>query len=252
MTGTQTSLAGEPVPIPDAGGSLAALIHLPDRIPAPTVVCCHGLLSSKDSSKFAAISAELCRAGFAAVRFDCSGCGESPPIFEPTLLATRRRNLAAVMAYVQAQSWCNGDLGLLGSSMGGYLALLTASDPSAIPVRALVCWATPFDLVKVRQALEREDALAGLPEPLRRLGEPQNLSGIEPVGRVLIIHGQMDETVDWQDAVQIYRRMADPKQLLLFETADHRFLDPACRQTAIKTSVAWFNQHLRRSSSNPS
>jgi len=40
--------------------------------------------------------------------------------------------------------------------------------------------------------------------------------------------------------------MADPKQLLLFETADHRFLDPVCRQSAIKASVDWFLSHLSR------
>jgi alpha-beta hydrolase superfamily lysophospholipase len=246
MTEVPVKIFGERLEIPVVGGSLAALVHLPQSLPAPTVICCHGLLSSKDSGKFAAICDELCRAGFAAVRFDFSGCGETRTDFEPTLLATRRRDLTAVMTYVQCQAWTSGELGLLGSSMGGYLALLTAADLAAVPVQAVVCWATPFDLARVRLALARDGSFAGLPAPFRHQGEPENLGALPPVSRVLIIQGQMDGTVDWQEAVQIYRRMADPKQLLLFETADHRFLDPACRQSAIKASVDWFLSHLSR------
>ena len=238
--------SGEPIQIPEAGGLLAALVHLPEKLPAPAVICCHGLLSSKDSAKFAAICEELRREGFAAVRFDFSGCGASPPVFEPTLLATRRRNLAAVLAYVQRQSWSKGNPGLLGSSLGGYLALLAAADPRGVPVEAVVCWATPFDLARIRVALEEgawSTHASALP---RQLGDPENLSGLPPVSRVLVVHGQTDSTVDWREAVLLYRCLDDPKQLLLFETADHRFLDPGCRQTAIKASVDWLVQHLSR------
>jgi uncharacterized protein len=247
MNGISAKTSGQPVDIPEAAGSLAALVHLPERLPAPAVICCHGLLSSKDSGKFAAICEELSRAGFAAVRFDFSGCGASPPVFGKTLLATRRRNLASVLAYVQRQSWSKGNLGLLGSSLGGYLALLAAADPSGIPVDSVVCWATPFDLARVRFALEDGAWSTHAPAIPRRLGEPENLSGLPPVSRVLIVHGQMDGTVDWREAVLLYRCLDDPKQLLLFETADHRFLDPRCRQTAIRASVEWFVQHLSAS-----
>jgi alpha-beta hydrolase superfamily lysophospholipase len=247
MTESQAKASGESVDIPEAAGSLAALVHLPERLPAPAVICCHGLLSSKDSAKFAVICEELSRAGFAAVRFDFSGCGASPPVFEATLLATRRRNLAAVLAYVRRQSWSEGHPGLLGSSLGGYLALLAAADPAGVPVEAVVCWATPFDLARIRNALEAGAWSTHASATPRQLGDPQNLSGLPPVSRVLVVHGQMDRTVDWRQAVLLYRCLDDPKQLLLFETAEHRFLDPVCRQTAIRASVDWFVQHLSSS-----
>ncbi len=230
--------------IPLADGSLAALVHLPPRLPAPTVICCHGLLSSKDSSKFVTICEELCQAGFAAVRFDFSGCGASPRAAEPTLLATRSRDLTTVMAHIRRQTWTNGQVGLLGSSLGGYLALQVAAQSTGGAIEAVVCWATPFDLARLRTALEQEGRPTGASAALTVLGEPQDLSALPPLSSVLVVHGEQDTTVDWQEAVQIYRRLADPKQLLLFEKADHRFLDPACRRLAIRASVDWFRSHL--------
>lgn len=230
-----------PVAIPVAGGSIAALVHLPTHLPAPTVICCHGLLSSKDSSKFAAIAEDLCQSGFAVVRFDFSGCGETQAILDDSLIGSRRRDLLAVMGFVQRQEWNNGHLGMMGSSLGGYLALLAAA---ASGVRAIVCWATPFELSKLSAAIEN----GGLPTRIvpvsGQLGEPQDLTGLPPLTGVLVVHGESDATVHWSAATEIYRRMADPKQLLLFEQADHRFVDPAYRRMAIQATTEWFRNHL--------
>jgi uncharacterized protein len=221
-------------------GSLEAVIHLPRDLPAPTVVCCHGMLSSKDSGKFVAIAEHLSRAGLVAVRFDFSGCGESQTALLDSLLATRMRDLRAVIAHARRQSWMDGRLGLLGSSLGGYLALLAAAEDQGI--QSLVCWATPFDLTRIRLAMEAGHVLSPtIPQGLT-LGTPQTLAMLTPIPRVLIVHGQADEIVDWQEAGQIYQQLRDPKQLLLFETADHRFVDPICRQLAMVASVSWFQQ----------
>ena len=136
-------------------GPLAAVLHLPRQIPAPSVVCCHGLESSKDSEKFIAICEELCRAGLAALRFDFTGCGESRTSPDRHLLATRVRDLECVLAYTLVQPWCNGEAGLLGSSLGGYLALLAAST-GRTPLRGVVTLAAPFDLERLQRRLREE------------------------------------------------------------------------------------------------
>jgi uncharacterized protein len=238
------NVAGAPVAIPVAGGSLAALVHLPTRLPAPTVICCHGLLSSKDSSKFAAIAEDLCQSGFAAVRFDFSGCGETQVALEDSLIGSRHRDLLAVMAFVQRQHWNNGHLGMMGSSLGGYLALLAAATSAASGVRAIVCWATPFELSRVNIAIENEGLPPRIVPASGQLGEPQDLTGLPPLTGVLVVHGERDATVEWSAATEIYRRMADPKQLLFFEQADHRFVDPSCRRLAIHASTEWFRNRL--------
>lgn len=232
----------ESVSIPTGAGPLAGLVHLPSIIPAPAVVCCHGMLSSKDSPKFAQIAEELSVAGAAAVRFDFSGCGESRAVLTDDLLSSRMRDLHAVLDYVKLQPWSNGTMGVIGSSLGGYLSLLAASSVRH-SVRAAVCWATPFDLAKIRAALETPTALKEFFPPGFRLGSPENLEHLTSIRGVLVIHGKLDEMVGWSDAIEIYRRAAEPKRLLLVGAAEHRFADSQCRKLALEASLEWFHEH---------
>ncbi len=231
-----------PFTIELSSGALAAAVHLPDRIPAPVVVCCHGLFSSKDSAKFIGIGNAFADAGLAVVRFDFSGCGESTASLEKDLLSSRIRDLDSVLEYVRHQTWFKGELGLLGSSLGGYLALLAAAS-GKIGVKAVVSWAAPFDIEKIDKAMEQSEALRALFPPGFSAGSPKNLRRLPPVPRVLVIHGQKDETVPWEEALDIYRQVGDPKRLLLMETGDHRLLDPHCRELAVSTSLSWFLEH---------
>ena len=77
------------------------------------------------------------------------------------------------------------------------------------------------------------------------LGAPTNLAGLDEGGRVLLVHGQSDELVPWKDAVRIYKRLKDPKKLLLLRSADHRISDASWRDTAIGQTVEWFSAHLK-------
>ena len=76
------------------------------------------------------------------------------------------------------------------------------------------------------------------------LGSPVSLSGLPPISRALVVHGQRDETVSWQEGLQLYRRLGEPKHLLLLEDGDHRLLDPAYRKLAIHASLDWLSRHL--------
>jgi len=234
-----------PLSIPTLDGPVPAVVHLAERTPAPVVVCCHGLLSHKDGSKFVAIGEQYSSAGMVVVRFDFSGCGESKTVQRESILFSRLRDLHSVLDYVQHQPWANGTIGLLGSSLGGYLSLLTAAAKPHL-VQAVVCWATPFDLSRIRLALSESEELKQLFPAGFRLGSPENLSGLHSIPRVLVIHGQQDETVSWHDAVAIYRQVGDPKRLCLMQTADHRLLDPHWREMAMRLSLEWFlEQGLR-------
>jgi len=229
----------ERIDVETAAGPLAAWLHLPPRTPAPVIVCCHGMLSSKDSPKFALLAEELSRAGAAVLRFDFSGCGESRAALGEDLLSTRLRDLHAVLDYAQNQPWSNGGIGLLGSSLGGYLALLAMAFGRR-SLAAAVCWATPFDLGKIKQAMADSAELKQFFPPDFRLGSPENLQDLSSVRGVLVVHGQQDEVVLWQDALNIHERLGEPKRLLLVQQAEHRFLDPACRMLALTASLEWF------------
>jgi alpha-beta hydrolase superfamily lysophospholipase len=225
-------------------------MHLPERTPAPVIVCCHGLLSSKDGSKYVAAGETFSGGGFTVVRFDFSGCGGSKASPAGSLIESRVRDLEAVLDHVAGQSWSmEGKTGLFGSSMGGYVALLAAAS-GRVEVGAVACWATPFDLRKVERVLGSSDVL-DRSEVSRRafpegsvLGHPRDLRSLPPVDRVLIIHGERDEIVPWREALDIYEQTGGSGRLLIMETADHRFLDSDCRSLALRVSLDWFRAHL--------
>lgn len=228
--------------IPAPSGGIAAVVHRPERIPAPVVICCHGLMSSKDSSKFVSIGERFSLKGLAVVRFDFCGCGETETPHEESLIHSRLRDLDRVVRFVSSQTWADGRLGLLGSSLGGYLALLLAAGSASPLIDAVVCWSTPFDLTRIRIAMDDGELLAReLPEGFS-LGTPETLENLAPVPRVLIVHGQQDETVPWRQAAAIHQRLEEPKRLVFMADADHRLLDPLWRQAAMELSLRWFSQ----------
>jgi dienelactone hydrolase len=227
------------VSIPTSGGPLSGIVHLPPLPPAPVVVCCHGLMSSKESEKYVAIGREFSRNGLVVVRFDFSDSSESRAALEDSLIGSRVRDLNAVLDFVARQSWSNGRAGLLGSSLGGYLALLVAGSRH---VDAVACWSTPFDLAKARPPEEDAQNLESQFPPGFRLGSPETLALLSAVPGVLVMHGQRDEVVPWSEAGEIYTRVGEPKRLMLMERADHRFLDPAVRKLAISYSLSWFRE----------
>lgn len=219
------------------GTVLSAAAHLPARLPAPVIVCSHGLLSAKESPKFIALGEALGKAGFCAMRFDFSGCGQSPKRSGSSLIEARTRDLAAATAFALKQPWSDGRTGLFGSSLGGFLSLLCANERPEL-IGAVVSWAAPFDM----GSKHSKKLSAVFPEGP---GSPTNLAGLEEARCVLLVHGQSDEVVPWTDSVRIYERLKDPKKLLLLHTADHRMSDQSWREAAIRETVEWFLARLR-------
>lgn len=223
-------------------GALAAVLHLPAHPPAPLVIACHGLLSSKDNPKYVELAGALAAAGLASARFDFAGCGESAGAREETTVARRVMDLAAVAEALSTHRFVAGGLGLMGSSLGGFVALCHAKgDPN---VRAVVTWAAPADL----KDLQGEEGLllrSGLGRPL--LEELERGEGLEAPGgvhRCLILHGAADALVPAAHARVLYARAAEPRGLEIFPGADHVFSDPATRAEALSRTVAWFTRFL--------
>ena len=90
------------------GTVLSAAAHLPAKLPAPVIVCSHGLLSAKESPKFIALCEALGHAGFCSIRFDFSGCGQSPKRNGLGLIQARKRDLAAAIVFALKQPWSDG------------------------------------------------------------------------------------------------------------------------------------------------
>jgi pimeloyl-ACP methyl ester carboxylesterase len=214
----------------------------------PTVVWLGGFRSDMLSTKAEAIDAWAAEHGRSFLRFDYSGHGESEGRFEE---GTISRWLEESLAVIRALA---GDRPLLvGSSMGGWIALLAAralmTGPMASPPSALVLIAPAVDFTEVlmweafppeiRAAIEqdglwlRPSAYAPEPYPITRgliedgrrnllLGAP-----IRTGCPVHILQGMQDPDVPWRHAMRVVEHLpGDEVVLTLVKDGDHRLSRP--------------------------
>lgn len=207
----------------------------------PCVVLSHGLISSKESSKYLALSETLNNEGIATCRFDYHGCGESEGNIEETTLTIRSGNLDSIVEHVLNHSLVNpGKIGILGSSFGGSTCIVKASRDKRIKCVSL--WATPYRLDKEDGGrisdIEFKESIYSDFLTYDLLAEAQKIS------HALVIHGEIDEVVPCIEGKMIYKQIMKPKKLHIIKGADHVFSNLSHREKAINLSVNWFRKYL--------
>ena len=208
---------------------------------APAIVTCHGLFSSMQSEKFLHIAEAFSRVGFAVVRFDFGGCGESTGAIADTTVTRRLQELEAVMQHLSGHARLTGHYGILGSSLGGYVGLLYAARH---PVDALSVWATPKELLSLKNNIPPVDLQKLKADFFSDAGRWNLPAEIAALQRVQVIQGTEDEIVPWRHAELMNQLLQEPKELLLLPGADHRISQPQHRELATAQSLAWFKRHL--------
>ncbi|MEJ5375766.1 MAG: alpha/beta fold hydrolase [bacterium] len=228
-----------------AGGQpLAVVLQTPQGWPeVPCVVLCHGLLSSMESPKFKALAEALNQEGLAALLLDFRGCGKSGGSLKESTVSARVEDLSTATRFLAQSLEHKGPLGLMGSSMGGFVALLYAGMGKA--VAAISVWAAPFDPLELED-LRTHPQTAQLGNSFFQDLRSHDLSKIKgKIKNLLVIHGEKDELIPISHAKRIYQLGCAPRQMYLIAQADHRFTHPAHRQEAISLTVKWFLRHMR-------
>jgi hypothetical protein len=118
------------LPLPD-GTRLAARIWLPDGAAAAPVPAILEYLpyrkrdgtTQRDESTYPVFAA----AGYAGVRVDIRGSGESPGVLDDEYSPRELADGCAVIEWLAAQPWCSGAVGMMGISWGGFNALQVAA-----------------------------------------------------------------------------------------------------------------------------
>ena len=220
---------------------LALVLHLPEgggRVPC--VVACHGLHASKESDKYLMLGEALPSAGLALARFDFRGCGESSGREDATTIATRIEDVEAVLALLENHPRLDGRFGLLGSSLGGFVALFVASRHPGTPV---VTWNAPASLTELANDDLEEGRNLGIPFALEFM-KGHHAQAPSGVPRHLCVHADADDVVDLAHGAQLHDQAAPPCDLLVIAGGDHRLTDPAHRARAVEASRDWFSRFL--------
>ena len=224
------------------GCKISGILHLPEKENPPCVVASHGLLSGKDSEKYIALGERLSQEGVAMLRFDFRGIGESEGTEEDNTVSKKVADLGEAINFVRSHPALANRIGLLGSSLGGFLSLIKASVDKEI--RAIVIWATPLHMDDLKSK-ERDEDTPLPPEAFFKDLPKHRLFPLLPkVSNCLVIHGEKDELVPLNQAWEIFQNLCAPKEIHVIGGADHRLTDPQHRQRAMDLSVEWFNEYL--------
>ncbi len=240
------------------GQNLAGCVHIPSEraTMGPTVILCHGMMSSKDGRKQIALAEELCALGCSVLRFDFSFCGESEGRFEEITFSQEVDDLANAVAWARARG--ASPIGLVGSSMGGAVAVLyTQKDPH---IRALVTIAAVAHPSLIAEEMESLQAnVKRWKEEGYQLGAEgtigpaffEEIVWLDVLGAAaqiavpwLIIHGSADEVVPAEDARDLFVRAQGRKELKLISGADHRFTRQDHLEEVIGDVKGWFARYL--------
>ena len=230
----------EPLAFLSDGLTLQGVLHLPDRLPAPFAVGCHGLFADKESPKQKAL-AEACREkGLAFFRFDHRGCGKSDGNFAAaTSLEARCRDLKDAVQAVAGHSQTLGLAGLFGSSMGGAVVLASARQWPGIRI---VTVAAPLESEPVAAAVQLSDTPTARSLPPSFYDRALRFDIAEAVAglsNVLLFHGEQDTVVPLEHARRIYDLCADPRELVIFQGGDHRISEDADQAMFVKQAAHW-------------
>ena len=208
------------------------------RGPRPTTVFLPGFRSDMTGAKAVAVEAWCQDAGTACLRLDYSGHGASDGDFTDGTIGQW-----AADALLLVDRLTEGKLLLVGSSMGGWIALLIAlARPERVAGLIGVAAAPDFteDLMWAsmmpaeREILRRDGVLMipsqyGDPTPvtLRLIEDGRNhrvMGG--PIGvtaPVRLLHGQADPDVPWETSVRLAERLGSADvQVVLVKDGDHR------------------------------
>lgn len=222
---------------------ISGFIHRPSADPGlPWVVLCHGLLSSMESPKFRILADALCAEGIAAVRFDFRGCGQSEGDLRESTVSGRVADLQAVLDHFRDDRGMRGPHGVLGSSMGGYVSLLTFTTREDL--QAVCVWATPFDLQRLSDNRDHPELAKLGPAFFEDLSRHDLLLLAPKIHHLVVLHGECDEVVPQSHALLLHQHASDPKELHIFPGGDHRFTDPQQRARAVELSIRWLKKHL--------
>lgn len=246
---------------------LAASLHDPadpvesSEIKRPLVLICHGFVGNRIGTDrlFVKASRELCSSGYKVLRFDFAGCGESSGEYGKNGLESMIAQTRSVLDYAVGLPGVDPErIILLGHSLGGAVAILTAVEDSR--VKKLVLWspvANPInDIVRIVGKAVYEEAIYNGSSDYQGYGLTadffNSLIRYHPfqevkkfTGDVLLIHGTSDDVIP-VDYSFLYQKMfriraAGQCDKEIINRADHTFSSHTSIRQLLDKTKEWLS-----------
>lgn len=173
-----------------------------------TFVWLSGFKSDMQGTKVIELEAWAAREGHGFLAFDYSGHGESSGKFEDGTISTWRADALSAI-----ETHTNGPLVLVGSSMGGWMALLSALALKDRVAGLVLIAPAPDFTEKLMWPEFSDEAKAEIMEKGVHL-RPSDYGDPYPITKALIEDGKswsiLDAPIDFQGPVRILQGMQDP------------------------------------------
>ena len=131
------------IPLPD-GARLSARLWLPPGArtePVPAIVEVSPYRHEDHTRRRDAVRHPyFAEHGYASLRVDIRGSGASSGVLTDEYTEQEQEDVCAALAWIAAQPWCDGALGMIGLSWGGFAALQAAARrPEALKAVVALC-----------------------------------------------------------------------------------------------------------------
>lgn len=217
-----------------------------ENAPAPAVLMLHGFPGLQQNED---IAAELCRRGMTVLMPRFCGCwGSAGDFSSARLLGDARAALRLLRRYPGVDPRRTG---VLGYSLGGWVALRLAAQAS---VKAVVAMAPALpraghpedrDYLRRSARVVHADVPRAWTEYLRSAGEDDPRRYMRELADtpLLLVHGRKDRLVPPQVSVELMAAAQQPKSLIELGDEDHEFQND--RPLVVELVAGWFERELQ-------
>lgn len=242
------------------GHRVAAILTVPNGGTDKISVLCHGFLSSKTSSTNNALTRMLIGRGIATFRFDFFGQGESEGPFDHITISLAVEQAERAVDLTRDRGYRH--IGLMGSSFGGLVSILAASQRTDLVCLALKCPVVDFaeelrlefgdDGMARWKATDTIPNIMGGPDriPLHYYFYEDALRQIAYVpaqsitAPTVIVQGDKDEHVPLHQSRQLYEALRVKKHLEMLPGANHQFTKGEDFTQMTRLIADWLARHL--------
>lgn len=257
----------EHVILTNEGQKIFGVLHTPAHLKNyPAILFCHGLGGQKIGRYrlYVELSRQLALLGIATLRIDFRGCGDSEGDFADLTLEGEISDALLGMKFLQQQPNIDKSrLALFGRSMGGAVAVITASRFKHI--KSMCLWAPMFSAKDWEHNWQKYKTEHINPEHLAQMmtfdGQTAGINFFKELFEmkleedlislsklpILLIHGNQDNLVPTDHSEQYIktRLQADAEtKYIQLPKSDHHFSHIQERQMAMQETCNWFVETL--------
>ncbi len=222
----------------------SAVLATPEGPTSRAVLLCHGFMSGKESETNRTLTPRLLSKRIAACRFDLFGHGESDGPFSHLTLTRCLEQTEAMLRWLAENGYT--EIGLVGSSFGGLIAIHTAAKHPELFSVALKCPVSDYPPIWREQLGEtgmnhwKESGLLAIATPNGKarleyafyediLKYDTYRAAAQIKSPTLIIHGETDEYVPFDQSLRLFdtlRLPNDRREMEAIPGANHEFSKP--------------------------